>query len=197
MNEKSITQELSEIDFNFHFRKFTGGTAENLAEFLLACSGYSCYKYGMEHNIHNLESKLKKRYDIDSNNRLRTHPDIMIIKDNISFLIEVKWKSKVNKRKVLMNFKEVENYQKYWNEAYILIITDSEPYFWILPIDKITNEMRLGFAKGTKAGELWDFSNIITPLDKFFEINKKALTIGKRIVPLLNQANIEKKNIID
>jgi len=77
---------------DYHFQTVKGRCAEALIEELFLLNGYDVFRFGMENTIPGILKKIKKSNDI-ATNRIRSLPDLLVTKNDKTFLIEVKYRA--------------------------------------------------------------------------------------------------------
>jgi hypothetical protein len=174
-------------------KEFTKGKiAENIFSFLVkSMPDWECIPYGMENHIQTLKELLRNNKE-DVSFNIRTMPDFIVAnkKEKRAYFIDVKYRDFIDGRepnKLIFNFPygQLKDYLKYWANAYIVIIHDYEPYFYIIPVSKIEwhKHLRDRYEHEGKVVEHWDFNGIVQDIKTIFPTLKD--TTIKEAIALL------------
>jgi hypothetical protein len=122
-----------------------GRIGECLVEELLKQCGNEVYRFGFEAVLQNL-TQIEKHFDGESEvgQRIRSIPDFIVInKDKKPFLVEVKFRSKLEEFGAYENEKQMlERIRKFW-KAKLIFLTIEKPYFRISENPYLDNDEKL------------------------------------------------------
>jgi len=126
---------------NYYDNRFVGTQIEELIKLFLKKSGYHVYSYGYEHSLPSICEKVREE-GIKSTNtalRIRYSPDLLVHdgENNELMLVEVKTRKTYTEMKVYINSFEIKNYQKYWSDALLVVVTDKGNVFYVQEIAKL------------------------------------------------------------
>jgi len=144
---------------NFRINLIKGQIAKEMVRALLETSGYHVYSFGYENLPTSLRHDVKSRKSIpatDSNNRLRSTPDLLGYDEEKqeTYFIEVKFSSATSSKKARLSVKSMLLYQKYWKDAIIVTVIPTEHIFYAqrvesLRLDGLTQYKTHNFDLGT------------------------------------------------
>ena len=126
---------------NYYDNRFVGAQIEELIKLLLKKSGYHVYNYGYEHSLPSICEKVREE-GIKSTStalRIRYSPDLLVHdgENNELMLVEVKTRKTYPELKVRIQPFEIRNYQKYWNDALLVVVTDKDNVFYVQEVAKL------------------------------------------------------------
>jgi len=137
-------------------RKLKGNIAETIIENMLEYSGYKVYRFGYEKTLEKIKDiKLNKSFE---NQKITCMPDFIVVGENgDTHFIEVKYREKGLIK--LYDSDKINNLNKTWPDARLIIVSLSEPHFRISRVKD--------FVRTNKLYNLED--------DKFVKINKEII----------------------
>lgn len=83
---------LTQRQYNTRENFIKGRIAETIVQEMFLSSGYSVFKYGMEHSVPGITGLLN-RANSEVSKQIRNMPDFVILKDNTPYFIEVKFRA--------------------------------------------------------------------------------------------------------
>jgi hypothetical protein len=109
---------------------------------LLEKAGYRIYAFGYESLLSQLRYDVKNRKSLpstDSNNRLRSTPDLLGYDEESrqTHFIEVKFSGGISSKKVRLPVKYLLWYQKYWRDAIIAAVIPCERIFYSQRVENL------------------------------------------------------------
>jgi len=147
-------------------RKNVGNIAKQIVSDLFTESGFEVYPLGYESTFSAIKNRIRNNED-ETSSRIRTFPDILVInKNNKPLLVEVKYRSYPDK--VDIKEKELINYKKFWQDAFIICVIPDEIGFYAQKIKNIKSTGKISFLEGKKVIAL-DIKNNFYPILDFFE----------------------------
>jgi hypothetical protein len=117
---------MSDRDEKFHINLIRGQIGKEIARSLLEKSDYKVYSLGYEGSLSHLRYAVKKRKapNTESNNRLRSTPDLMVYDDNEHKMhfVEVKFSNPTDARHIRLNLKPLRWYKRYWHDSILVLV---------------------------------------------------------------------------
>ncbi len=161
--------------------KTIGEMAERAVKFLIdSMPGWKCIPYGMENHISELKQILKNNHKNGMSRKIRSMPDFIAVNSESKevYLIDVKFRSINGKPNGTYGFSynQIKDYLEFWNPSYLFIVQNTEPYFSIVSIADIKEDLlKSTFRLKGNVIERWDFSTIIKPVNSLFpHVNKDS-----------------------
>jgi hypothetical protein len=131
---------------NYYDNRFVGAQVEELIKLLLKKSGYHVYNYGYEHSLPSICEKVREKgiKSTDTALRIRYSPDFLVHdrEKNELMLVEVKTRKTYPAMKVYIQPFELKNYQKYWSDTLLVIVTNKGNVFYIQEVAKLEPSAR-------------------------------------------------------
>jgi len=150
---------------NYYYdNRFIGTQIEELIKQLLEKSGYHVYNYGYEHTLPQICEKVREEgiKPTDTALKIRSSPDLLVHdrQNKELMLVEVKTRKTYSNMKVYIHPNEIENYQKYWNDALLVIAINKGNVFYIQEMAKLNSSDR--------------YYNLAVDFQKFGEVFTRA-----------------------
>ena len=164
------------LNEDFLTRKLRGGIAKQIVSDLFTESGCEVYQLGYESNFSALKNKIRNNYD-DTSLRIRTFPDLLILSKDKPLLIEVKYRSYAGRFDI--KEKELYDYQRFWPEAFIIIVIPDDVGFYAQRICDINPEGRISILEGKNVVALSIKDNFF-PIKKFLEFSHIELGLIRK-----------------
>lgn len=124
------------LDGNFH---------KDLVRVILEMSGYEVYPYGYESFLTPLKMKFEKQEikQTEISKKIRSTPDLLVIKDREVSLVEVKSRNFDRTNDVLI--KDVSKYPRYWQDSILVVVVPAGHFFYAQDVSKLKIEEQRGF----------------------------------------------------
>lgn len=159
---------------------------ENFVRTVLELSGYKVMKYGFEHHNQEIVKEIKTNYKSDTNRRLLSMPDLVVVDEETkeSWLVEVKYRTfqefRMNENNIPFSYGRMKDYLDFWKEATLIFVFNSSPYCLCVDLDKVNwnyhFKKRFENNKGN-LDELWNFSGEYELINKKFpKVTKENFT---------------------
>lgn len=166
-------------------RKNIGSIAKQFVSDLFTESGFEVYQLGYESVFSTIKNRVRNNED-EISLRIRTMPDILVInnKNNKPQLIEVKYRSYPSK--IDIKEKELQNYKKFWPEAFIICVVPDEVGFYIQKISNINPEGKISILEGKRVIAL-DIKNNFHPISNFPEFKDIKESVINELKEMINK----------
>ena len=174
---------------NYYNNRFIGTQIEELIKLFLDTSGYHVYSFGYEHTFPSICEKYREVgiRSTDTALRIRYSPDLLVYdgEHNELRLVEVKMRKANPDMEVYISRFEIKNYQKYWSDALLVVVTNDGNIFYAQEIAKL--DPSGGFYKLPL--EFQKFEEMFTQIkEDLSEYKNKAI----QILNTNSEKNIEK-----
>ena len=164
-------------DKKFRELRAKGRCGENFVQNIFEVSDdYKIIPFGIETRSEEVKKLLKKNYSTDTNKKIKSMPDFIVVNKNKeqAHLVEVKYfgiNSFGENTQFMFNWGVLENYIKHWNEAIMFLVFSVEPYCKCVRIRDIDPSKHIAFRKKTEDGRhiiYWKFEGILKDVNMFF-----------------------------
>lgn len=145
-----------------------GRIAENFIKTVLALSGYKVMDFGIENYNQEVIKLITTNYDSDSNKRLLSMPDFVVVDENTkeSWLVEAKFRNlkepfEYNKTEIPFKYSTMKRYLDYWKDATLVIVFNQTPFCICIDLKDVNWNVHFKGKFENKEGnldELWNFS---------------------------------------
>jgi hypothetical protein len=124
---------------NFELAYLTGSIGKAIIEAILHQFGYETYPYGYENILHNVIRSMKRGYDDTTAQKVIAMPDLFVYdrEQKESFLLEIKSYNPPDESHCLIPKPDIDNYQKNWPEAILVIYCIQEKHIYCRKIGEI------------------------------------------------------------
>ncbi len=174
------------MDDKWNKSKFVGNNAENIVEFLIkSMPDWTCIKFGVENHIRELRKTIRKQIN-PITKKIKSMPDFVAFNEKTgeTFFIEVKFRSKfinydTNKPEYRIDF--LMQSKKHWPGTKLIVLQNYEPYFFIINLDKIKEDM---CKMGKDYEDYWNFEEIKEDIkDIFPDLEDEVLEEAIKMIP--------------
>ena len=128
-------------DENFRFNLIKGQIAKEAVRGLLEQAHYQVYPFGYESTISKLRSDVQQKRvpHSDSNDRVRSMPDLMVYDESKreTTFVEVKFRKTESAEQVKLNTIELNRISKFWNDCLVVVVIPIDHFFFCQWISKI------------------------------------------------------------
>ena len=173
-------------------RKNIGNIAKQFVGDLFTESGFDVYPMGYESQFSTIKNKIRNNED-DVSRRIRTIPDLLVINNKkiIPSLIEVKYRSYSNK--IDIKIKELEDYKKFWPEAFIICVIPDKIGFYAQKINQLSSKGEIKNLEGKDIVSI-DIKENFYPVLQFKEFENINLFILNQLKDMINKIGLFRKN---
>ena len=178
--------------------KLIGDIGECIVKYLIeSMEDWECISYGVEHHIKVLKDSLSNNHEDDTSKKVRNMPDFVAYnkKTKKSHLIEVKLRTNPD-NKFGFSYSQIKDYCKFWKDSKMIVISPKEPYFDIVEMKDVTDELFIGtkIIKGRTLEE-FNFNKIRKDIQGLFpELTKENIENAIKYIPFRqNNSEVIKK----
>lgn len=149
----------------------------NFVRTVLEYSGYDVMDYGIENHNQAIVSKVATNYKPETNRRLLSMPDFIVVdkETSESWLVEVKhreFKHEFDYVRTTIPFRlgQIKDYLDFWKEATVIFTFNVKPYCLCIELAKVNWSIHLKdkFEYEGKLNEAWCFSGIYMLINNKF-----------------------------
>jgi len=152
--------------------------SQNFLKTVLELSGYKVMNFGIENHNQETISQIKTNYSPETNRRLLSMPDYVVIDEETkeTWLVEVKFRSFKDKfdmkeNNVSFKYGSMKSYLDFWKDATLILVFNVSPYCLCIDFDKVNWNIHFKEKfKNSKGNmdEFWNFCGIYEFInDKF------------------------------
>ncbi len=167
--------------------------SQNFLKTVLELSGYKVMNFGVENHNQEIIGQIKSNYYPDTNRRLLSMPDFVVIDEETkeTQLVEVKHRNfeqpfDIKKTDITLKYGTMKAYLDFWKEATLILTFNVSPYCLCVDLDKVNWNTHFKSKFENNKGnhdELWNFSGIYQIInDKFPKVTPENF---KRTLHLL------------
>ncbi len=173
-------------------RKNIGNIAKQFVGDLFTESGFDVYPMGYESEFSTIKNKIRNNED-DVSRRIRTIPDLLVIdnKKMTPSLIEVKYRSYSTKMDI--KIKELEDYKKFWPEAFIVCVIPDKIGFYAQKIKNISSQGEIKNLEGKDVISL-DIKQNFYSILQFKEFENINLLTLNQLKDMINKIGLFRTN---
>jgi hypothetical protein len=152
--------------------------SQNFLKTLLELSGYKLMDFGIENHNQELISQIKTNYTPDTNRRLLSMPDYVVIDEDTkeTWLVEAKYRNfeksfDMRESNIPFKYSSMKDYLDFWKEATLVLVFNVSPYCLCVDLDKVNWNIHLKDKFENSKGnldELWNFCGIYEVINKKF-----------------------------
>lgn len=165
--------------------------SHNFLKTVLELSGYKVMNFGVEHHNQEIVQQIKTNYVPETNRRLMSMPDYVVIDEETkeTWLVEVKYRHFENfdmkETNIAFKYGSMKSYLDFWKDATLILISNVSPYCLCVDFDKVNWNIHFKEKFKNNKGnldELWNFCGIYEVINNKFpkvtqENFKKTLNI--------------------
>jgi len=166
--------------------------SHNFLKTVLELSGYKVMNFGVENHNQEIVSQIKTNYTPETNRRLMSMPDYVIIDEETkkTWLVELKYRTfkekfDMKENDIAFKYRDIKTYLDLWKDITLILVLNVSPYCLCVDVNKINWNIHFKEKFKNHKGnldELWNFSGIYEIINKKFpkvtqENFKKTLSI--------------------
>lgn len=145
---------------------------------VLKLSGYNVMDFGIENHNQEILKQIKTNYKCDTNKKLLSMPDLVVIDDKTcdSWIVEVKYRNlkknfDINKSALKFRYGSIKSYLDNWKDSTLILVFNVYPYCICVDFNKINWNRHFQekiLNKEGKQYEVWAFFGIYQYLSQKF-----------------------------
>lgn len=151
--------------------------SHNFVKTILEMSGYKVMNFGVENHNQDIVSQIKTNYTPDTNRRLMSMPDYVVIDEDTkeTWLVEVKYRTfnqafDMKETNISFKYRHMKDYIDFWKDATLILILNVSPYCLCVDFDKINWNIHFKEKYNNNGNhyELWNFCGIYNLINNKF-----------------------------
>jgi len=145
----------------------------NFLRSVLNLSGYKVMNFGIENHNQQLIKEIAANYAHDTNKRLLSMPDFVVIDNETKecTLVEVKFRTMEQKASCIFRYGLIKQYIDYWIDCTLIMVLTQEPYCMCIDVKDIDwnrHFVKKDYIKNNRVIEIWNFEKIWKPIQGKF-----------------------------
>src|SRR3989344_7100745 len=150
--------------------------SHNFLKTVLELSGYKVMNFGVENHNQEIISQIRTNYSPDTNRRLLSMPDYVVIDEETkeTWLVEVKYRNfeknfNMKESNIAFKYGNIKTYIDFWKEATLILVLNVSPYCLCIDFNKINWNIHFKEKFKNRNGnldELWNFRGIYEVINK-------------------------------
>lgn len=152
--------------------------SQNFIKTVLGLSGYQVMDFGVENHNQEVVKEIKTNYHPDTNRRLLSMPDFVVIDKETkeTWLVEVKYRNLKQdfdwkKDDIAFKYGSMKSYLDFWKDATLILILNVSPYCLCVDFNDVNWNIHLKNKFENSRGnldELWNFGRAYQVINNKF-----------------------------